>query len=149
MSSLSFTSTGQTPLVFSSFKPIQKGLTPQANEVVQRTAGDVASAYTSGIDASLITLTFDWTPTSKHPLKRNDYEGGWNYSSRTQASSTQSLLNWFWNVAHGEHNTFIMSYTDALGNVINQTVRWLDDAPKFTPLPNGHFEGVINLRIEY
>lgn len=141
MSRISFTKTAVTTLSFIGQPGYPKSSVAENGDKADRTAGNVTYAYDTGIDSNLITLTWD----AKRPLRAKDYSGGFNPSTRVQTGGTQSLLNWYWNVAAGALNTF--TYNDKDG--IAWTVRWEGGPPKLEQLPNQHYVGTIVLRVEY
>lgn len=126
------TGTGVTPLVFS-VNPRYPGRVALGSGVVWvQTEGNEEYSYKKGAGYAVIELKFENMPAS-------DFDGGFDYLTKAQGPGTQSLANWFLNMA-GEAFT----YTDPFG--VAHVVTFADDRLDFQMTDNGLYDGIIKLK---
>jgi len=134
MSETMFTAEGDvSPLVFS-VNPRYPGKVGLHSGIAKGTSeGGDEYAYTKGKAHVLYVLIFDGLPAS-------EFDGGFDYPTRTQAPGTQSLVNWFLNVApYG-----VFTYHDPFGK--EHTVRIINEALDFSLTEHDFYSGSITLK---
>lgn len=134
MECFSFNTDGHPPLLFS-VNPVYPGrLELQSGVVAGRTEGGRTYSYRKGPSAVAHTLRFEDMPG-------RDYDGGFDYATGEQAEGTQSLVNWFFNVAP-PGTPFV--YTDPFG--ASHTVEVVDSTVEFSLTGNGLYSGTLRLK---
>ncbi len=99
------------------------------------TEGGVTYAYGKGRPCILHTLRFEDMPAS-------DLDGGFDYASGTQSPGTQSLMNWFINVAPAGSGGF--TYDDPFGG--SHSVEFADAMIEFSLTSPGLYSVSLRLR---
>jgi len=126
---------GNEPLEFS-VNPSYPGETSIDSGMVTALTegGEIYASRKSG-RVQKIALRFDGMPAS-------DYDGGYDYAAGTQNAGTQSLVNWFLNVASPGAVEF--TYTDPFGDAHTVTFSEGDLDMKLTD--EGEYTGTVRLR---
>ena len=132
MAQASFTKDGMAPLEFS-VNPHYPGRVTVAGGTVRGNAeSGEGYAYEKGAPYSLTELRFEDMPEA-------DYDGGFDYSAKTQGAGTQSLINWFLELSGGE-----FTYNDPFGRA--HAVTFADEKLRFAMTDKGFYEGSVTLR---
>ncbi|MGA2193084.1 MAG: hypothetical protein ABSG42_06885 [Nitrospirota bacterium] len=125
---------GVTPLVFSVNPRYPGKVTIMSGNARVETEGGEEYIYKKGPGSVVLELKFENMPSA-------DFDGGFDYTTGSQASGTQSLVNWFINLSNAP-----FSYNDPFGN--GYTVTFAVDKIEFQLTDKGLYEGVIALREE-
>jgi len=99
------------------------------------TEGGTEYAYRKGAFYGLYTLSFEGMPAA-------DFDGGFDYKTSAQAEGTQSLVNWFVNVAPPGAAGF--TYKDPFGS--EHAVSFAEDKLEFSLTDNGLYGGTVVLK---
>ena len=125
---------GAIPLEFS-VNPSYPGAAIMSSGIARGVSeGGEVYSYLKGRPYVLLALAFKGMPSS-------DFDDGFDYASGTQKGGTQSLVNWFYNVAGGS-GTF--TYRDAFGN--SHLVCINDDVLEFSLVDQGMYDCTITLK---
>ena len=125
---------GATPLVFSVNPSYPGRVTLRSGLARASTEGGFEYAYNKGQPCAVHTLRFTGMPAS-------DLDGGFDYVAGAQAEGSQSLLNWFVNVAPGVES---FTYKDPFG--AEHAVVFADGALELSLTDMGLYDGVITLK---
>lgn len=130
-----FSSQGGDTLEFS-VNPVYPGrLEANPGLTLGVTEGGALYAYGKGRPYVLHTLKFEEMPAS-------DLDGGFDYSSGTQSPGTQSLINWFINIAPPGSGGF--AYADPFGG--SHAVEFADTRLDFSLTALGLYSVSLRLR---
>jgi len=126
---------GHEPLEFS-VNPLYPGETfIDSGMVTALTEGGEIYASRKSSRALKLALRFEGMPAS-------DYDGGYDYATGAQDAGTQSLVNWFLNVAPAGALGF--NYTDPFGDV--HSVTFADGTLDMRLTDEGVYSGTVKLR---
>lgn len=103
---------------FTSWTPARGRNRPAEPRVKLNDVADLTEAGTYRISNYGADLVH---PFEFEDLPRADYDGGWNWATKTQAVDTMSLVGFFFGVAERMLNTF--TFTDEAG--VAHTVRFM------------------------
>jgi len=134
MSETKFTAAGATPLVFSVNPVYPVKVAVESGVVVSMTEAGTERAHEKGPVRVVRELQFVG-------LTASEFDGGFDYLSRSQAQGSQSLVNWFINVAPPGVS---FSFEDAFGVV--RTVGFQGVTLAFELSGAGLYDGVVALR---
>jgi hypothetical protein len=130
-----FTSQGADGLEFS-VNPVYPGrLEVSPGLAIGLTEGGEAYAYGKGRPCVVHVLSFEDMPSA-------DFDGGFDYATGAQTPGTQSLVNWFVNVAPPGGGGF--TYSDPFGG--SHTVAFADARLDFSLTSLGFYSVSIRLR---
>ena len=136
MSESAFTAgAGVTPLNFSVNPSYPGKVTLQSGLAKAQTEGGSEYAYSKGPAYVLYTLRFEDMPAK-------DFDGGFDYKTGGQAEGTQSLVNWFLNIAPPGASGF--TYKDPFGT--EHEVTFADDRLEFMLTDIGLYGGAVVLK---
>jgi hypothetical protein len=106
MGQATFISSGAVSLIFS-VNPVYPGKTTiYSGSISGQTEGGEEYVYQKGVQYALIELRFEG-------MHANDFDGGFNYLTKSQIPETQSLINWYINVFGEVRQPF--TYRDPFG----------------------------------
>ena len=126
---------GITPLTFS-VNPCYPGKVALCSGVVRAaTEGGDDYVYEKGPGYVLYLLKFEGMPAS-------DFDGEYDYTTHVQAQGTESLVNWFFNIAGPLSPEF--TYQDPFGTA--HLVSIVDDRLDFSLTDHGLYSGVLTLK---
>jgi len=135
MPATAFTSPGFDGLEFS-VNPVYPGrLEAGPGLALGLTDGGAAYAYGKGKPYILRVLSFEDMPAA-------DLDGGFDYESGSQSPGTQSLINWFVNVAPPGGGGF--TYQDPFGG--SHAVEFADPKLEFSLTARGLYSVTVRLR---
>lgn len=139
---LKFSKNGYDDLLFNSVPAAIRGYDPAVNSILAVSVNDTVYTQLLGNPHSLISVVFN----KEHPLRFVDYDGGFNWITKAQAAGTQSLANWFLNVAIGTMNSFTIERGDDTA-----TVNLMNNPLGFKPRQgkDDEYVGELILRIQY
>lgn len=128
--------------VFNSPPPAIRGYDPTVNVAQVITGGNVLYSQQLGANSAIIALV--WGESS--PLSQDDLDGGFNWLTLTQTAGTQSLSNFFMNVAVGSLNDVYLYRGSDMA-----TVTIMNNSLGFKPIPkhDDRYAGQLVLRIQY
>jgi len=135
MNNTVFSRQGEQQLEFS-VNPVYPGrLEAYCGLAVGLTEGGAIYSYGKATPHVLHTLRFEEMPSS-------DFDGGFDYPAGVQEPGTQSLVNWFMNVAPPGGGNF--TYTDPFGGT--HVVELADTRLEFLLTANGLYSGTIRMK---
>ncbi len=135
MGQATFIKPGYTSLDFSTNPAYPGKTTIYSGSVTGKTEGGDEYVYNKSDPYLLIELKFE-------DMSANDFDGGFNYSTKSQTAGTQSLINWFINVFGSDRQPF--TYRDPFGN--DHLVTISGDNLNFSLSDYGLYKGVMVLK---
>jgi len=135
MGDAKFEKNGYAPLVFTVNPAYPGDVRIDSGTVAAYTEGGEIYSARKAAPAAAYVLRFDGMPAA-------DYDGGYDYTSGVQDAGTQSLVNWFLNVAPPASAEF--TYTDPFG--ASHTVSFSDGALDMRLTDEGEYSGTVRLR---
>ena len=126
---------GAAPLEFRVNPAYPGRVVLRSGSVRAETEGGGEYVYSKDGGFAQLTLRFEGMPAS-------DFDGGFDYSSGTQAPGTQSLANWYFKVTGMGGAAF--TYYDPFGGA--HEVSFMDERLEFSMTDHGLYSGVINLK---